>query len=79
MFSIGCLLTGHDDMMVREVGRMWLRCQRCGRDTPGWCLEGSLAVARSSTWRTSHRTSTIFPDAKRTALVVREVCACAKI
>ena len=36
MVSVGCLLVGHDDMLIREAGWMWLRCQRCGRDTPGW-------------------------------------------
>ena len=40
VFSIGCLLAGHDDMVVREAGRMWLQCQRCGRDTPGWRVNG---------------------------------------
>jgi hypothetical protein len=43
VFSIGCLLAGHDDMVVREAGRMWLRCQRCGRDTPGWCVNDASA------------------------------------
>ena len=38
MFSVGCLLLGHDDMMVRSAGRMWLRCQQCGRDTAGWTI-----------------------------------------
>ena len=38
MFSVGCLLLGHDDMMARAAGRMWLRCQHCGRDTPGWTV-----------------------------------------
>ena len=38
MFSVGCLLLGHDDMVARNAGRMWLRCQHCGRDTPGWTV-----------------------------------------
>ena len=38
MFSVGCLLLGHDDMVARAAGRMWLRCQHCGRDTPGWTV-----------------------------------------
>jgi len=38
VFSVGCLLLGHDDMMVRSTGRMWLRCQHCGRDTAGWTI-----------------------------------------
>lgn len=36
MFSIGCLLVGHDDIVVRNAGRIWLHCHDCGRDTPGW-------------------------------------------
>ena len=38
MFSVGCLILGHDDMMVRSSRRMWLRCQHCGRDTAGWII-----------------------------------------
>ena len=38
MFSVGCLLLGHDDMMVRTPDRLWLRCQHCARDTSGWTI-----------------------------------------
>jgi hypothetical protein len=44
VFSVGCLFAGHDDMVVREAGRMWLRCQHCGRDTPGWTVGRAAAV-----------------------------------
>ena len=44
MVFVGCLLVGHDDMLVREAGRMWLRCHRCRRDTPGWRV-GRAATA----------------------------------
>jgi hypothetical protein len=40
VFTMGCLLAGHEDMVVHEAGRMWLRCQHCGRDTPGWDIGG---------------------------------------
>ena len=47
MFSVGCLLAGHNDMVVREAGRMWLRCQRCGRDTPGWSVGGIATTVQA--------------------------------
>ena len=43
MFFVGCLLVGHNDMLVREAGRMWLRCHQCGRDTPGWSVGRAAA------------------------------------
>src|SRR5689334_16470890 len=51
---VGCLLLGHDDMMVRAPGRLWLRCTDCGRDTRGW----HLARAEAPT----HRERTILCD-----------------
>ena len=48
MFSVGCLLLGHDDIVARAAGRMWLRCQHCGRDTPGWTVVARLTEARAS-------------------------------
>ena len=35
---LACLLVGHDDMVMRAPGRLWLRCNDCGRDTPGWLV-----------------------------------------
>lgn len=31
-----CALRGHDDLTVYAEGRLYLRCQSCGRETPGW-------------------------------------------
>jgi hypothetical protein len=31
-----CALRGHDDTRVHEPGRVYLRCQSCRRETPGW-------------------------------------------
>ena len=31
---------GHDDLIVREHGRMFLRCTKCQRETPGWTVTG---------------------------------------
>jgi hypothetical protein len=43
-FSLWCLIFGHDDMMVRAPERLRLRCDHCGRETPGWSLgRGSSA------------------------------------
>lgn len=33
-----CALTGHDDLIVRAPQRLYLQCQVCGRETPGWVL-----------------------------------------
>jgi hypothetical protein len=46
VFFVGCLLVGHNDMLVREAGRMWLRCHQCGRDTPGWSVGRPAAPIR---------------------------------
>ena len=46
VFFVGCLLLGHNDMLVRETGRMWLRCHHCGRDTPGWSVGRATAPIR---------------------------------
>jgi len=31
-----CALRGHDDRRVHKPGRVYLRCARCCRETPGW-------------------------------------------
>jgi hypothetical protein len=36
LFSLRCLFAGHDYVMVRAPERLWLRCNHCGHDTPGW-------------------------------------------
>ena len=44
LFSIRCLLLGHEDTVVRSPERLRLRCDHCRRETPGWVLtrrEGS--------------------------------------
>src|SRR3954467_11759476 len=33
-----CLLLGHHDEVGRERHRLFLRCARCGRETPGWVI-----------------------------------------
>ena len=33
-----CGLHGHDTMLQFEQDRMFLRCQSCGHETPGWDL-----------------------------------------
>lgn len=39
-FSIRCLFMGHDDLIRRECGRIYLECCDCGRTTGGWTLAG---------------------------------------
>ena len=33
-----CLVLGHRDEVSRERHRLFLRCARCGRETPGWAI-----------------------------------------
>lgn len=36
---VACALYGHSDVLVfGEAGRLFLRCDGCGRETPGWDL-----------------------------------------
>ena len=46
LFSMRCLLLGHDDWMVRSPERLRLRCDHCGRETPGWALTRREASRR---------------------------------
>lgn len=36
--SLLCLVGWHDDHRTHDAGVLRLRCQRCGRLTPGWDL-----------------------------------------
>jgi hypothetical protein len=38
LFSMRCLLLGHDDWLVRSPERLRLRCDHCRRETTGWAL-----------------------------------------
>ena len=52
LFSMRCLLLGHDDWMVRSPERLRLRCDHCRRETPGWTLtrlEASRAPVQVTT------------------------------
>jgi hypothetical protein len=42
--SIGCALRGHDDMLHRAPNRLFLRCERCSRETAGWLIEISTGI-----------------------------------
>jgi hypothetical protein len=46
--SIRCLILGHDDTMVRAPERLSLRCDHCGRETPGWSLGRARAPLAQS-------------------------------
>ena len=39
--SIACALRGHEDLLHFAPGRLFLRCQRCRRETAGWIIEAS--------------------------------------
>jgi hypothetical protein len=36
--NIKCIVLGHDDRMRRASGRVFLKCEECGRETHGWYL-----------------------------------------
>ena len=55
-FSIRCLLLGHDDSMVRAPERLRLRCDHCGRETPGWTLAPTGAKREAESTLTSMAT-----------------------
>jgi len=54
---------GHDDMVMRKAGRMWLQCQHCGRDTVGWNIGGT--ATESSTRRARVRIAPLFVSLER--------------
>ena len=49
MWSLRCLLIGHDDMLLRRPHRLSLQCSHCGRETKGWNLSRSDQGAMN-TW-----------------------------
>jgi hypothetical protein len=59
VLSLQCLLTGHDDRVVRSPARLWLQCDHCGRETAGWQLrrearpfeENLQPAAKRPNWR----------------------------
>ena len=34
--AVACFLHGHDDLIHFDRSRIWMQCQTCGRETPGW-------------------------------------------
>jgi hypothetical protein len=41
-----CLVVGHDDAFARGPKRLFLRCDTCGRETPGWTIGPPQAAVR---------------------------------
>ena len=41
MKPLACYLGQHDDLPVYKPGHLYMRCQRCGRETPG--LRGPIS------------------------------------
>jgi hypothetical protein len=35
---VRCLILGHVDREIRGARRLHLRCDECGRESPGWFL-----------------------------------------
>jgi hypothetical protein len=69
VFSVGCLILGHDDMMVRSSRRMWLRCQHCGRDTAGWIIGPEMTPVHRLLSRDQRRASSLLTGAGRPRIV----------
>jgi hypothetical protein len=42
VFSVQCLMSGHEDVFARGPHRLWLQCLECGRQTSGWAIDGKL-------------------------------------
>jgi hypothetical protein len=43
--ALFCALQGHDNLLHFSESRMFLKCASCGRETPGWELDGTPPVA----------------------------------
>jgi hypothetical protein len=43
LVTIECLIGGHDDFIRRTRSRLYLRCERCGRETAGWAVGPAAA------------------------------------
>ncbi len=41
-----CSLHGHDSLLHFEDNRMFLRCESCGYETPGWEIDASAPQLR---------------------------------
>ena len=50
MWSLGCVLVGHDDRLLRRPSRLSLQCSHCGRETPGWNLGRSDEEGAMDKW-----------------------------
>jgi hypothetical protein len=69
VFSVGCLILGHDDMMVRAPDRLWLRCQHCGRDTPGWTIGPETTLVQRAASSDRRQASSFLPSARTPQVV----------
>jgi len=50
MWSVRCLLIGHDDRLLRRPQRLSLQCNHCGRETRGWNLNQSDQRGVMNNW-----------------------------
>ena len=49
-----CAVRGHDMLVRRAPGRLWLWCSSCGAETPGWQIDVSPGFR-------SHRSPVLAP------------------
>ncbi len=45
-----CFVHGHEDLRHCELGRLYLRCEVCGRETRGWTLDLPAPRSRLLGW-----------------------------
>ena len=63
-----CGLHGHDTMLQFEQDRMFLRCQSCGHETPGWDLRPAEEALPQTAESASARAVRVpFVDQRRVA------------
>jgi hypothetical protein len=57
-----CLLIGHDDYLCRATGRLYLRCERCGRETRGWVVGKTPPTEAAASSEPSNRWGEALDD-----------------
>ena len=62
--EIACAVTGHDYHFRAAGNRMFLRCDDCGHETPGWHLDVRSGGSRTPRWRVT-RSPTDAPKVRR--------------
>jgi hypothetical protein len=65
---LACVIFGHDDLVRRGAGRMYLECAQCGRMTRGWTMGEESGAAGHPGERSGFRGSRFAPRFLRFAI-----------